>query len=356
MGSDGLLSFKVVLTGGRLNEEETEDYESDDFDMNEGDIITSMVDGEKPVAGGCVDTSAMFFRENGYQGRFARTAISVDLCWPLISKLRVEGKIRRVEHENLPKVCYKCGCFGHMKDMCPKVRKEKESKDMGEEDSGHMATSAAKHLSMAELDRKVKTKSYEDWMVVSRNFKRNLRKNVAEIEGKQSVGTGSRFEVISNSIYEEDESAEQLDRSVEGGVESVDGGENSNGFGLIDGLKPVGLGKEVFLQKGKRSSNSVVIRDVGRRQEKERTAIGTMGTNNNRKRQLRVVALSTSIPSNLQKLGIDGRAYGLVAVDTTVNVMMTPIDMVVDDKITYNGIVGVEIVEGVEPEGSLLQN
>ncbi|MBA0575797.1 hypothetical protein Golob_027689, partial [Gossypium lobatum] len=171
-----------------------------------------------------------------FKGRFARMAISVDLCWPLISKLRVEGKIRRVEHKNLPKVYYECGCFGHMKDMCPKVRKKKELEDMGEEDSGHMATSAAKHPSMVELDRKVKTKSYEDWMVVS-----------------------------------QDESAKQLDRSVEGDVESVDGGENSNGFGLID-------------------------------------------------------------------------------VDTTVNVMMAPIDMVVDDKITYNGIVGVEIVEGIEPE------
>ncbi|PPR82543.1 hypothetical protein GOBAR_AA38173 [Gossypium barbadense] len=47
MGSDGLLSFKLVLTGGRLNEEVTKDYESDDFDLNEGDIITSMVDGPK---------------------------------------------------------------------------------------------------------------------------------------------------------------------------------------------------------------------------------------------------------------------------------------------------------------------
>ncbi|KAK5775029.1 hypothetical protein PVK06_042896 [Gossypium arboreum] len=136
-------------------------------------------------------------------------------------------------------------------------------------------------------------------MVVSRNFKRNLRKNVAEIEGKQLAGTRSRFEVISNSIYEEDESVEQLDRSVEEGVESVGGGENSTGFGLIDGLKP------------------------------ERAVTGTMGTNNNRERQLRVARSSTSIPSNLQKLRIDGQAHGLVAVDTTVNVMMALMDMVV---------------------------
>ncbi|PPR92476.1 hypothetical protein GOBAR_AA28190 [Gossypium barbadense] len=192
---------------------------------------------------------------------------------------------------------------------------------------------------MAELDRKVEMESYKDWMVVSRNFKRNLRKNVSEIEGKQLAGTRSRFKVISNSIYEEDESVEQLDRSVEEGVESVGGGENSTEFGLIDG-----------------SSNSVVIRDVGRRQEKERAVTGMMGTNNNRERQLRVARSSTSIPSNLQKLRIDGQAHDLVAADTTVNVMMALMDMVVNDKITYNGSVGVEIVEGIEPGGNLLQN
>ncbi|KAH1072756.1 hypothetical protein J1N35_025084 [Gossypium stocksii] len=86
--------------------------------------------------------------ENGYRGRFARMAISVDLYRPLILKLRVKGKIQQVEYENLPKVYYECGCFGHMKDICPKVRKEKESEDIGEEGSGHMATPAAKHPSL----------------------------------------------------------------------------------------------------------------------------------------------------------------------------------------------------------------
>ncbi|KAK5775030.1 hypothetical protein PVK06_042897 [Gossypium arboreum] len=131
MGSDGLLSFKLVLTGDRLNEEGTKDYESDDFDLNEGDIITSMVDGPKESVKICdyqnvvrVDDNT----KNGYQGRFARMTISVDLRRPLILKLRVEGNIQRVEYENLPKVCYECGCFGHMKDMCPKVCKEKNQR------------------------------------------------------------------------------------------------------------------------------------------------------------------------------------------------------------------------------------
>ncbi|MBA0804686.1 hypothetical protein Gohar_004256, partial [Gossypium harknessii] len=128
MGSDGLLSFKVVLTGGRLNEEETEDYESDDFDLNEGDIITSMVDGLKKYVqicdyqnvGGKIGFNNLCSKlyaiwkpsrrfqlmdlDNDYY--IVKFQAKVDY-WKALTegswKLRVEGKIRRVEHENLPK-------------------------------------------------------------------------------------------------------------------------------------------------------------------------------------------------------------------------------------------------------------
>ncbi|MBA0605388.1 hypothetical protein Godav_017974 [Gossypium davidsonii] len=51
--------------------------------------------------------------ENDYR---ACMAISIDLRLPLISKLRVEGKVQRVEYENMPNVCYGYDYFGHMKE------------------------------------------------------------------------------------------------------------------------------------------------------------------------------------------------------------------------------------------------
>ncbi|MFQ6625974.1 hypothetical protein Gotur_005598 [Gossypium turneri] len=46
-------------------------------------------------------------------GRFIRIAICVDLRKPLISKVRINGHLQRVEYESLPHVCFKCCLYGH---------------------------------------------------------------------------------------------------------------------------------------------------------------------------------------------------------------------------------------------------
>lgn len=63
-------------------------------------------------------------------------AVSVNLQMPLISKLRIEGKIQRVEYENLPNVCYECGLFGHDKEACPQLNIEEETRKNNEEEIG----------------------------------------------------------------------------------------------------------------------------------------------------------------------------------------------------------------------------
>ncbi|KAK9019640.1 hypothetical protein V6N11_054155 [Hibiscus sabdariffa] len=60
-----------------------------------------------------------YHKENGRRGRFARMAISLDLQKPLISKLLVNSRIQIVEHESLPTICFVCGKYGHVKDICP---------------------------------------------------------------------------------------------------------------------------------------------------------------------------------------------------------------------------------------------
>lgn len=62
--------------------------------------------------------------ENRMGGQFARMAVSVDHNRPLISKVRVEGKLQRVEYEGLPNFCFGCGLYGHQKEICPKLRQE----------------------------------------------------------------------------------------------------------------------------------------------------------------------------------------------------------------------------------------
>lgn len=42
----------------------------------------------------------------------------VNLDQPLIFKDLVDGDIQRVEYESLPTVCFNCGRYGHVKELC----------------------------------------------------------------------------------------------------------------------------------------------------------------------------------------------------------------------------------------------
>ncbi|MBA0602402.1 hypothetical protein Gorai_002582 [Gossypium raimondii] len=42
---------------------------------------------------------------------------------PLVSKVLINGILQRIENEYLPIVCFSCGCYGHVKEMC--LMKEK---------------------------------------------------------------------------------------------------------------------------------------------------------------------------------------------------------------------------------------
>lgn len=53
------------------------------------------------------------------RGKFARLAVELDLQKPLVSQFNLEGRIQKVEYENLPTICFGCGKFGHFKDTCP---------------------------------------------------------------------------------------------------------------------------------------------------------------------------------------------------------------------------------------------
>ena len=52
------------------------------------------------------------------RGKFAHLAVELDLQKPLVSQFNLEGRIQKVEYENLPMICFGCGKFGHYKDAC----------------------------------------------------------------------------------------------------------------------------------------------------------------------------------------------------------------------------------------------
>ncbi|MBA0707771.1 hypothetical protein Golax_019786 [Gossypium laxum] len=57
--------------------------------------------------------------DNIVRGRFVRMVMYVNLDEQLVSQVLVIGKIQRVKYEFLPIVCFHCGRYSHVKEVCP---------------------------------------------------------------------------------------------------------------------------------------------------------------------------------------------------------------------------------------------
>ncbi|MBA0580684.1 hypothetical protein Gorai_022891 [Gossypium raimondii] len=69
----------------------------------------------------CLTTLMVWIRLSSIlegMGQFIRL-VFIDLEKPLVSKMRIDGKVQRVEYESLQLVCFECGRFGHKSDLCP---------------------------------------------------------------------------------------------------------------------------------------------------------------------------------------------------------------------------------------------
>ncbi|KAH1031419.1 hypothetical protein J1N35_043593 [Gossypium stocksii] len=93
-----------------------------------------------------------FNTDNGVRGRFARMAVFVNLGKPLISQVIINGVTQRIEYEHLPTVCFQCGHYGHIKEICPKENRQSRTKGPQElqvnstESSPMEATSSASSI------------------------------------------------------------------------------------------------------------------------------------------------------------------------------------------------------------------
>ncbi|KAH1089757.1 hypothetical protein J1N35_017014 [Gossypium stocksii] len=59
--------------------------------------------------------------DNRTRGPFAHLAVFINLDKPLVSQVLVDGAVQRVEYEALSTICFCCGKYGHVKELCPSV-------------------------------------------------------------------------------------------------------------------------------------------------------------------------------------------------------------------------------------------
>ncbi|KAL4362829.1 hypothetical protein GQ457_04G015580 [Hibiscus cannabinus] len=142
--------------------------------------------------------------ESGCRGRFARMAVSLDLRKPLVSKLFINGRLQVVEYESLPTICFECGKYGHVKDVCP---------------VGNNAKAVDTTISVPPvIDTPPMTnEAFGLWMKVERRQRRVVRNEInTKHDGSDFVVSKSRF----NPIFEDETVDELTDRPTTVAFES----------------------------------------------------------------------------------------------------------------------------------------
>ncbi|KAH9681017.1 hypothetical protein KPL71_026781 [Citrus sinensis] len=104
--------------------------------------------------------------ESATRGKFARIAVEVSLSKPLVSQFLLDGKVQKVEYENLPFICFSCGKYGHYYEAC--LNRVMRNETMGEKGlGGEKTTTAATPGKDVGRDDQNEPK-FGPWMVVFR--------------------------------------------------------------------------------------------------------------------------------------------------------------------------------------------
>ncbi|CAI0433984.1 unnamed protein product [Linum tenue] len=92
------------------------------------------------------------------RAKFARVAVEIDLTRPLVTQIRLDGKWKYIEYENLSMVCFECGKVGHTTTSYPSLLPTSVAGAM---------VSSPEFCSPATLEEKM---GFGPWMQVTRRF------------------------------------------------------------------------------------------------------------------------------------------------------------------------------------------
>ncbi|XP_050226208.1 uncharacterized protein LOC126676119 [Mercurialis annua] len=141
--------------------------------------------------------------EAAERGKFARIAVELDLSKPLVSQFCLDKRIQFVEYECLPRICFSCGRFGHVKEHCPdNVLCQKQNQGVAE-----VGEPASSNSTAANVNQNVNP-NFGPWMLVGKKGKSKVMygKKIGfqtSNSGKGDNSRGSRFKVLESDNMED---------------------------------------------------------------------------------------------------------------------------------------------------------
>ncbi|CAN1138290.1 Uncharacterized protein At4g02000 [Linum perenne] len=149
-----------------------------------------------------VDNTTSF----GSRGNYARICVEIDLHKPLVSKYRLNRRVRRVEYEGLHEICFHCGRYGHDKGSCPVAKSENEAPAQ--------ETVFTNPVFNAEVDRPEVDEEFGPWMLAKKKARRRNPRTNPDLKTEKapfkSGSSGSRFTSLAQEVNPDQESEEGL--------------------------------------------------------------------------------------------------------------------------------------------------
>ncbi|CAI0445112.1 unnamed protein product [Linum tenue] len=115
------------------------------------------------------------------RAKFARLAVEVDISKALVPRIWLDDEWQKVEYENLPEVCFKCGKIGHNIGTCPQIVTV-ASLPQGKLDGNPVPAGPSP-------SSEDPNPGFGPWKLVTRNSRRNSGDMQRKGKGEQDAGT-----------------------------------------------------------------------------------------------------------------------------------------------------------------------
>ncbi|KAH1130641.1 hypothetical protein J1N35_002019 [Gossypium stocksii] len=121
------------------------------------------------------------------RGRFARLAVYINLEKLLVSQILINGREQKVEYESLSTICFHCGRYGHVENIC----KFKIVESLVEVNRNSPVTEPVMQNSNVESSEK-KDGNFRPWMIVERKSRRKSKDREGKILHVEKEPTAHR--------------------------------------------------------------------------------------------------------------------------------------------------------------------